>query len=669
MVEHNTYEMSINLSILDHLGVGLYSNIPAVMSEAVANAWDAEAEHVKINIDPGKEEITIEDDGHGMSIADANNKYLHIGYKRRDDTGDTTKDLQRQVMGRKGIGKLSLFSIADMVTIHSVKDGTRHGFVMDAGKIRETIEKGKTKYNPDPIDSKEIKLNKGTKIILSNLKRKIRRSSALRRRLARRFSIIDAANKFEVVLNGISISVEDRDYYTKLQYIWTFGKEGERIAALIPDVKQIKRSPNLKIKGRVEKVDGWIGTTVKAGDTKDTKSKDNINQIVIMVRGKLAQEDILSEYGETGFYSAYVIGSIHADFLDQHGDKDITTTNRQGLIEEDPRYDGLKEKIRKEMKNIQQNWQEWRNREGQATAFTFPGIEEWYGGLTHDDQKAAKKLFGRINQIPMTNDPDKRRIFISGILAFESLRYRHLLTKLDDIRVDNLDILEQVFVQLDDLEASAYYQITKDRLEIIKKLETLVDDNTIEKAVQKHLFNHLWLLEPSWDWITPTLHMETTVKNGLNSVYKGLPPEQQRARLDIVYGKAAGKHVIIELKRPGLTLTFNDVQDQIRQYRDIATTILQAQGEGGDQLELICVVGKPLKGWDNPGAEETDRKMLEQLNARIEMYGELINSAQQTYIDYTTERNKVSRIYDLITSIESGVANTLSPTEEPNEAA
>ena len=667
MAEHDTYTMTINLNILDHLGVGLYSNIPAVLSEAVANAWDADAEHVKIDVDPAKKEIVIEDDGHGMSIADANKKYLQIGYKCRDDTGDTTKRLKRSVMGRKGIGKLSLFSIADTVTVHSIKDGVRHGFVMDTKKIREKIEEGGTGYNPDPVESEEIKLNKGTRIVMSNLKREIRRSPALRRRLARRFSVIGVSNKFKVILNGTPISTEDRDYYKKLQYIWTFGKEGERVAALIPQVKKSRRSPNLTIGRRVEKIDGWIGTTVKAGDTKDTKSRDNINQIVIMVRGKLAQEDILSEYGEAGFYSTYVIGSIHADFLDQNNKEDIATTNRQRIIEDDPRYHQLKEKIRKEMKNIQQNWQEWRNHEGQSTAFTFPGIEEWYSKLSHDNQKAAKKLFGQINQLPMTNNSDKRRIFVTGILAFESLKYRHLLTKLEDIRPDNLDVLEQIFIQLDDLEASAYYQITKDRLAVIKKLENLVDDNAIEKAVQKHLFNHLWLLEPSWDWIQPTMHMESTVKNALDVVYNELTEEQKRARLDIVYGTAANKHVVIELKRPGLVLEFNDIQAQIRKYRDAVKSVLKSNGKGKDLIEFICIVGKPLKKWDDSESEQTDKNMFKEMNARIEMYGVLINNAQQTYKDYTEERNKVSRIYNLITSIEPEDTEMLSPAEELDE--
>ena len=44
-------EMSIGLNVLNHLGLQLYSNIPAVVSEIVANAWDADATVVDINVD------------------------------------------------------------------------------------------------------------------------------------------------------------------------------------------------------------------------------------------------------------------------------------------------------------------------------------------------------------------------------------------------------------------------------------------------------------------------------------------------------------------------------------------------------------------------------------------------------------------------------------------
>ena len=36
------YEMTVDLNVLKHLGINLYSNIAAVLTEVVANAWDAD---------------------------------------------------------------------------------------------------------------------------------------------------------------------------------------------------------------------------------------------------------------------------------------------------------------------------------------------------------------------------------------------------------------------------------------------------------------------------------------------------------------------------------------------------------------------------------------------------------------------------------------------------
>ena len=68
------YKMTMDLNVLDHLGINLYSNIAAVLAEAVANAWDADAEIV---------DIKIVDDGIGMSVDDMNGKSLRVGYRRR----------------------------------------------------------------------------------------------------------------------------------------------------------------------------------------------------------------------------------------------------------------------------------------------------------------------------------------------------------------------------------------------------------------------------------------------------------------------------------------------------------------------------------------------------------------------------------------------------------
>ncbi len=72
--DDSPYAMTISLNVLNHLGIGLYSNVPAVLSEVVANAWDADAEKVDITISPEEDEITVEDDGIGMTKADLNEK-------------------------------------------------------------------------------------------------------------------------------------------------------------------------------------------------------------------------------------------------------------------------------------------------------------------------------------------------------------------------------------------------------------------------------------------------------------------------------------------------------------------------------------------------------------------------------------------------------------------
>ena len=97
MTAEHKYEMTISLQIVEHLGLNLYSNTSAVISEAVANAWDADAKTVEITLE--KDCITIKDDGCGMDTDDINNKYLTV---------PITPMLNRKVMGRKGIGKLDI---------------------------------------------------------------------------------------------------------------------------------------------------------------------------------------------------------------------------------------------------------------------------------------------------------------------------------------------------------------------------------------------------------------------------------------------------------------------------------------------------------------------------------------------------------------------------------
>lgn len=215
------YKMSINLQVLNHLGLNLYSNTSAVLSEVVANAWDADATQVDIKI--SGDTITITDNGNGMDLSDINHKYLTVGYQKRSESAFSPV-LHRPVMGRKGIGKLSLFSIANVVEVFSHKNGETNGFKIDTDSLRKAIATN-DEYYPTELSTDGIDLEgNGTKIILSNLKKKRTAALAthLRQRLARRFAIIGAKNQFKVLINDNEIVISDRNYLSKAQCVWVF---------------------------------------------------------------------------------------------------------------------------------------------------------------------------------------------------------------------------------------------------------------------------------------------------------------------------------------------------------------------------------------------------------------------------------------------------------------
>ena len=139
------YTMRISRLMIDKLGIQMYDRVSAVLAELIANAYDADAEHVKITLPFGQYlarkvegqiedqgfEIFIEDDGGGMIAQEVNDYYLNVGYNRRVERSERTPKFSRRVMGRKGIGKLAPFGICHEVEVVSAGgDRTGRGFAV-----------------------------------------------------------------------------------------------------------------------------------------------------------------------------------------------------------------------------------------------------------------------------------------------------------------------------------------------------------------------------------------------------------------------------------------------------------------------------------------------------------------------------------------------------------
>ncbi len=650
-----TYKMTISLNVLNHLGINLYSNIPAVLSEVVANSWDADAEVVDISI--GEDEITIEDNGCGMTYEDINDKYLHVGYERRKQPNEAiTPKHERRVMGRKGIGKLSLFSIADTIEIQTMKNDDRNGFVLSAEKIKALLEdSGKDQdYHPDALPTDSITIDKqGTRLTIRELKKGTATTGgALRKRLARRFSIIGAEYDFIVNIGGTPIGIADRDYFHKLQYLWYYGENSEKYVGYCrtEKLKQNEKRTNKVGNGDAYEVSGWIGSVEKSGDLKD--GQDNLNKIVIMVRGKLAQEDILEDFVEGGMYTKYLIGEIHADFLDTNEEEESATTGRQEIKKDDPRYIALKDWILGELKNIQSNWTTYRNLEGTRWALEVPAINEWFTSLGADDRRHARSLFGKLNQLTLDSSENKKTLLSHAVLAFESFRYKGNLDALENISPENIGAVAKVFASLDDIEATLYHQIVKERLQVVSAFLNMVEENVLEKVIQKYIYERLWLLDPSWERTTSTPLLEQQVKTVFSAIDAKLTEEEKEGRFDIKYVTTSQIHVIIELKRADRAMNSFDIGKQVTKYRNALKKCLEADGKRQEPIEVICLIGKPCTDWSDTTIEKDSREGLEKQHIRIILYRELIEDTYRKYKAYLEKSEEAGRVTKLIQSIE-----------------
>jgi hypothetical protein len=653
--------MKISLNVLNHLGIHLYSNIPAVLSEVVANAWDADAEMVHIRIDTGNGKIIISDDGHGMNREDVNDKYLCVGYQRRaKEEGRVTPKLKRPVMGRKGIGKLSLFSIARNVEVQTIRDGTKSGFRMSLDEIEKQIKTEEGTYLPKPLLDDDLTILKGTEIVLTDLKKDLRlTSSFLRRRLARRFSVIGAEYKFRIQVNEDPITIKDRDYYGKLQFLWYYGEKGKKAGEEATKATSVedRTGQTDDLSRAYGKVQGWIGTVEFPTNLRD--ENDNLNRISLMVRDKMAQENILDDFNEGRLFTKYLIGEIHADFLDLDEQDDIATSNRQRIAEDDPRYLSLKEFIKKELNHIADRWTDLRNREGTKKALQIPALKDWFETLDKKSRKQAEGLFGKINQMSVERAEDRKQLFKQGVLAFESLRLRDLLDELDRVTPENFPILAEVFNSLDEIEISLYGQIAWERVNVINKLRKDVEENALEKVLQQHLFDHLWLLDPSWERAAgEEEYMESTVKKEFDKLdakqakEMKITKEELAARRDIKYTTYARKHVVIELKRAARKVSTTELIDQIEDYRDALFKILESTDRANEPIEVICVVGTDLTDWTNPRKKAESVKTLAAKETRVVTYQRLIDSAYRAYSDYLKKHEDANRIQKLLQEID-----------------
>jgi len=648
----STYTLTIDLQVLKHLGIGLYSNVPAVVSEMVANAYDADAGKVEITVKD--DEIVIKDDGLGMNVEDANKKFLTVGYDKRNSGESVTPKYKRKPMGRKGIGKLSAFAIADEVEVRSVKTQPKTGkeigkaaFIMDVVELEKRAREEKP-YHPRPLSDHDKVIANGTRIVLRKLKKKRSiKTDYVRINLARRFSVF--GKKFQVFVDKKEVTPAERQYWDKLQFVWRLGDDPPYEIA--KNGKKVRRSEALteivNVPGQNdETVSGWIGTVHFPRELKDGDI-DN-NGIVVMARGKLVHENLLPFARTSRIFAEYVVGEINAEWLDEDSATDIATSGRQSLKEDDPRFLALQNYVRDRLLDIAKKWTDWRKDVGLKDAVErHPVLQEWLDSMTLDNRRHAEKLISTIEGMPVADQENKKELFKHGIMAFETLALKGNLGALGETPINDVESLKRIMSAMDDLEVAHYYQIAKTRWAVLRQVEKLVDRNAKEKFLQEKIYSNLWLMDAAWERPTHDVRKEKRFIDKLKALKIGLDRNKQLSRYDIKYLTVSGKDLIVELKRSKRILTVPEIIEQVRKYYEIMLALAKESGKPlMPNFDIIVLVGNLPKDYGHK-----DEAALKSYNALIMPYETLIEHARATYGDYLKRQEKIDRIQKLVDSL------------------
>ncbi|WP_420637508.1 ATP-binding protein [Candidatus Poriferisocius sp.] len=670
MTEENAYEMTVGLSVLESLGINLYSNAAAVLSELVANAYDADATLVDINWwqESAREEergtVTIIDDGCGMTKKELNERFLAVGYQKRAVEGGISSIWNRPFMGRKGIGKLSIFSVAEKVTVYSTKDGESNGFTIDVRELQAMIKEGKP-YHPIEAEVPDDCRKQGTIILLDELKHKRAdiTANALRKRIARRFDIFDGTPRekggFKININGEEVTWKDRKELENLEFIWEFGRETIPAEELKDDVVRLGPLENRVKEDEDWFVSGWIGTAQTPSDLTKDREAGSLKNIIILARRRPIQEGIIDKLDFSRIFGNYVTGQIQADFLDLDDKEDIATSDRQRLIEDDPRVVALQEFLRGAFLIAADQWTNLRpERKAKDALDDFPRLRVWVEGRRDWQKEAALKMIGTISALPMEEKNERvnrAELLRSGVLAFERIALRETSEQLEKLsRVEADDLLQLLGAQ-DDYEVALWGDILHSRIEAIKQFENLTESDQKERVLQEHLFEHLWLLDPSWERATGSERMEESLHK-IDPEYfpRDRDGKKIQGRLDLRYATTAGVHIIAELKKYSTQSRIDELVAQGQRYYAALQNVLERKGLKEQGINVIFVLGKKPRVTNRGKFASDDEAIahaLEPVSGRYVLYDELIENAVNQYEEYFNASEKVRVLDELLNSL------------------
>ncbi len=332
MDKEEKLQLKFDPNTIDDLGAKLYSTLPPIISELIANGYDAGAKEIHIEFsdsDSQNKTILVKDNGNGMSYNQINDNYLLVGRKRREEKETHDPIFNRPVMGKKGIGKLSFFGITDYAEIITIQNKRKTVFEMDRKKIRKSKD-----YFPE-YKSEDTKEENGTIVKLNQIKRDSNFDfQGLKNKIANYF-IFDSNFKVFAKYNDgdyEEITNETRYQQLDIQFLWRFPNR------TYPYTQEIR---------------GRIFTTKKPITKK-------LRGVALLSRKKLVNLPELFPIDSSSFFYEYLTGYLEVDFIDDLPD-DVISTDRKTLNWGNLELAEFEKWLADTIKKMEQDWRKkWK---------------------------------------------------------------------------------------------------------------------------------------------------------------------------------------------------------------------------------------------------------------------------------------------------------------------
>lgn len=151
-------------NIIDSIGKNLIIDEISAIVELIKNSYDADAENVIINLEKNEEDliITIEDDGHGMSLQTVEDNWMvpATSYKKNNKYSPLKN---RRVLGEKGLGRYSVAILGNFLRLETIKDNEKTTLELDWDNIKKYKYLDEIEFD---INTQKTCEKNGTKLII-----------------------------------------------------------------------------------------------------------------------------------------------------------------------------------------------------------------------------------------------------------------------------------------------------------------------------------------------------------------------------------------------------------------------------------------------------------------------------------------------------------------------